>query len=125
MFIGLGSVINAITILLGSSIGIFFGSKLKEKTRDLVMACLGLVTACAAADMAKSIWSPEYQRALPKGWPIITILVALILGSLLGSVLRIEERLEKMGDKFRNFLGAKENSRFIEGFVLALSLIHI
>ena len=119
MFIGLGSVINAITILLGSLIGIFFGSKLKERTRDLLMACLGLITACAAADMAKSIWSPEYQLALPKGWPIITILIALILGSLLGSFLGIEERLERVGEKFRNILGAKENSKFIEGFVLA------
>ena len=119
MFVGLGSVINALTIFLGSLIGIFFGSRLKEKARDLVMACLGLITACAAADMAKSIWSPEYQRALPKGWPIITILVALILGSLLGSALGIEERLERIGDKFRSILGAKENSRFIEGFVLA------
>ena len=85
MFIGLGSLINAATILIGSAIGIMFGSKLREHTRELIMSVLGLITACAAADMVKTLWEEGFVSALPKGWPIIAILISLILGGLLGS----------------------------------------
>ena len=124
MFIGLGSLINAATILLGSSIGIIFGSKLKDHTRELIMSALGLITACAAADMVKSLWDKDFVSALPKGWSIISILLALIFGSLIGSALKIEIRLERIGGKLKNIFDKNGNSPFIEGFVMA-SLIFI
>jgi uncharacterized membrane protein YqgA involved in biofilm formation len=124
MFIGLGSVINAITIVIGASLGIAFGAKLRDHTRELIMSSLGLITACAAADMVKVIWSSDYQGALPKGWPIIAILVALILGGLIGSALQLEKRLEGVGSKLKETFKAKGDSNFIEGFVMA-SLIFV
>lgn len=124
MFIGLGSVINAATILVGSALGIAFGTKLKERSRELIMGALGLITAVAAADMVKVIWSDEYIQALPKGWPIIAILIALVLGGLLGSALNIESRLEDVGSRLRNLFKARNDSTFIEGFVMA-SLIFV
>ena len=83
MFIGLGSLINAATIVIGASIGIAFGTKLRDHTRELIMNSLGLITAVAAADMIKVIWSDQYQRALPKGWPIIAILISLIIAAIM------------------------------------------
>jgi uncharacterized membrane protein YqgA involved in biofilm formation len=124
MFIGLGSLINAVTIVLGASLGIAFGAKLREHTRELLMSSLGLITACAAADMVKVIWSSEYQSALPKGWPIIAILVSLIIGGLIGSALQIENRLEGLGSKLKSAFKANGDSTFIEGFVMA-SLIFV
>jgi uncharacterized protein len=124
MFIGLGSLINAATIVLGSAIGIFFGARLKDQTRELLITCLGLITACAAADMVKIIWSAEYREAIPKGWPIIAILVSLIFGALMGSTLRIEEKLEAIGNKLKSLLSANDDNNFIEGFVMS-SLIFV
>jgi uncharacterized membrane protein YqgA involved in biofilm formation len=124
MFIGLGSVINAITIVVGASLGIAFGAKLRDHTRELIMSSLGLITACAAADMVKVIWSSEYQSALPKGWPIIAILISLILGGLIGSALQLENRFEKLGSRLKEIFKAKGDSTFIEGFVMA-SLIFV
>ena len=124
MFIGLGSLINAATILIGSAIGIMFGSKLREHTRELIMSALGLITACAAADMVKTLWDQGFVSALPKGWPIISILLALILGSLIGSALKIEMRLESIGGKLKNIFDKDGKSPFIEGFVMA-SLIFV
>jgi uncharacterized protein len=122
MFIGAGSLINAVTIVVGSGIGILFGAKLRESTRELIMSALGLITACAAADMVRVIWSGDYRNALPKGWTIIAILIALILGGLLGSFLKVEFRLERFGTWLKDLFKAKGESTFIEGFV-ASSLI--
>jgi len=124
MFIGLGSLINAATIVIGASIGIAFGTKLRDHTRELIMSSLGLITAVAAADMVKVIWSDQYQRALPKGWPIIAILISLIIGGLIGSFLKIESKLEKFGSNLKEIFKGKSESTFIEGFVMS-SLIFV
>ena len=124
MFIGLGSIINALTILTGAALGIAFGAKLKEQSRELIMTSLGLITACAAADMVKVIWNSNYYKAIPKGWPIIAILLSLIIGVLIGTALRVEDRLEALGGKLQELFKAKGESPFIEGFVMS-SLIFV
>lgn len=124
MIIGLGSLINGLAIVLGSVLGILFGAKLKDKSKELIMSCLGLITACAAADMTKSMWSETYLKSIPKGWSIIAILIALISGALIGTAVDIETRLEKLGNRLRNILRANESSSFVDGFVLA-SLIFV
>jgi uncharacterized membrane protein YqgA involved in biofilm formation len=124
MFKGLGSVINASTIVLGTSIGIVFGAKLKESARELIMNSLGLITAIAAADMVKEVWNPLYKAALPKGWAIISILISLIIGGLLGDWFQIESKLETLGNRLKIAFNAKGESQFIEGFVMA-SLIFV
>ena len=101
MFKGLGSVINASTIVLGTSIGIVFGAKLKESARELIMSSLGLITAIAAADMVKEVWNQLYKAALPKGWAIISILISLIIGGLLGDWFQIESKLETLGNRLK------------------------
>ena len=124
MFKGLGSVINASTIVLGTSIGIVFGAKLKESARELIMSSLGLITAIASADMVKEVWNPLYKAALPKGWAIISILISLIIGGLLGDWFQIESKLETLGNRLKIAFNAKGESQFIEGFVMA-SLIFV
>ncbi len=124
MFIGLGSLINLITIVLGSAIGIAFGSKLKAHTRELIMTSLGLITAIAAADMVRVIWSSEYKNAIPNGWAILAILLSLIIGGVIGSLLQIEMRLENLGTRLQKAFKAKSDSKFVEGFVMA-SLIFV
>ena len=124
MFIGLGSLINAITIVVGSVLGIAFGSRLKESTRDLITSALGLITACAAADMVRHLWDRAFTNALPTGWSIIAILISLILGGLIGSFLKIESRLEGLGAGLKRIFDKRSESTFIDGFVMS-SLIFV
>ncbi|CAB4729487.1 unannotated protein [freshwater metagenome] len=99
MFPGLGTVINVLAIILGSSLGIFAGAKFKEATRDLITTALGFVTLLAAADALRSLWNGDFITSLPKGWPLLTILASLLIGALIGTALKIEERLEVVGIK--------------------------
>jgi uncharacterized membrane protein YqgA involved in biofilm formation len=124
MFIGLGSVINAATIIIGSTLGVFFGSKLNEKIRELIMSVLGLITACAAADMLKHLWDYDFRASLPKGWPLIAVLLSLIIGGIMGSIAKVEDRLENFGERLRRIFSQSSDSRFIEGFVTS-SLIFV
>ncbi len=48
MFIGIGTVVNVATVLVGSVLGVLVGHRLSHRTRDLVTDALGLVTLLIA-----------------------------------------------------------------------------
>ena len=60
MFVGLGTVINIVAILIGSGLGIFVGAKFREHTRELIITVLGFVTLLAAADAIKELWNMNF-----------------------------------------------------------------
>lgn len=124
-FVGAGTVINIGAILVGSTLGIFAGHKLQERTRSLVTDVLGLVTLLGAASAISSLWAKEYLDALPQGWALLVVLGALLLGGLLGALLRLEDRLAHLGERLRTSFKAHSESSFVEGFVSASLLFAI
>ena len=89
MFVGLGTLINIGTILLGTSVGIAGGVRFPDKLRNLVTDVLGCIVLINAADNLRSIWEKPFVRAVPKGWTTLGTLAALILGGVVGYLLRI------------------------------------
>lgn len=125
MFVGLGTVINIVAILIGSGLGIFVGAKFREHTRELIITVLGFVTLLAAADAIKELWNANFTSELPKGWPVFAILIALLIGALIGSALDIENRLEILGVKLKAKLDPNGSTPFVDGFVTASLLFVI
>lgn len=121
---GIGTVLNATTIIIGASIGVFLGESLKSRTRDLITDVLGLVTLLGASASIIPLFKKQYLDAIPKGWSSIPILISLLVGGLVGSVLKLEERFENLGEllkiKFRSNQGS-----FVEGFLDASLLFVI
>jgi uncharacterized protein len=86
-----GTFINVGAILAGTLIGVLLGSRLPEGLQRRVLAGLGLVTLVIGVDLALA-WrdtSPLY------------VLGGVLLGGLAGEALRIEERLERLGDSIQ------------------------
>jgi len=125
MFRGFGTLLNVVGIAGGSALGVLFGNKIPDKTRSLVTDSLGFVTLLAAADALLVLWRPSYVAALPKGWPLLTILASLLLGAFVGSWLHIEERLERFGIVLRKRFSTSGRGSFLEGFMAASLLFAI
>ena len=125
MFPGIGTLVNVVTVLLGTVIGVLVGHRLTQRTRDVVTDGLGLVTLLIAALSAASITDASWGAAVGDSAPLLIVLGSLLTGGILGSVLRIEDRLEGFGSWLQAGLharaGGREESadrqRFIEGFV--------
>lgn len=113
-FPGLGTLLNAATVVVGSLIGMLIGNRLPERTRDLVTDCLGLVTLLMAALSAASVTAPELTSAVGTGAPVLIVLGSLLIGGIAGSMLRIEERLEGLGDAAARWT-ARRRGRPLEG----------
>jgi uncharacterized membrane protein YqgA involved in biofilm formation len=105
-----GNIINFFAILLGSGVGILFGSRLSENLKTTVIAGMGLFTAAVGMQMFL-----KTENAL-------IVLGALIFGAIIGEWLGVEESLQKLGVWLeKRFSGNSEggSSRFVRGFLTA------
>jgi len=125
MFVGVGTLVNVVAILIGSSIGIAAGSRITKKSQSLITDVLGLITALGAASALAPLWSANFESSLPKGSSLLVILAAMLLGGLIGSALSLENRLDAFGENLRRRFRAAEESPFVEGFVSASLLFVI
>ncbi|WP_202711052.1 DUF554 domain-containing protein [Sporosalibacterium faouarense] len=100
----LGTVVNALAIIIGSVVGITLKKGLKERYKETIMQGLsltviviGLLSALKAED-------------------IMLVIISIAIGSIIGEWIDIEGNLERLGNwaqsKMRN-----ENSSFSKGFV--------
>ena len=119
MFIGSGTIINVIAVLIGSTIGVFIAHRLNEKIRDVVTDGLGLATGMIAVLTTAAITNPLLTQTLGSGRPVLIVLASVVVGGILGTLLRIEERLEIYGDRLKARFSGEDGSRFTEGFVAA------
>jgi len=127
--IGLGTLINMGAILVGSAVGVALGSRLPERTRDLITSALGLVTLVVAALNVVAITDVDWQADVGSSAPLLIVLGSVVIGGVIGSLLRIESRLEGVGGWLQRRMsktsGSEARRRFIEGFVDASLLFCI
>lgn len=124
MFIGIGTVINVVAVVAGGLLGVLVGRWFSETLRQLITDALGLVTMIGAVSSAAAIASDAFVDAVPKGVPTLIVLGAMIIGGGIGYVLKIEERLDGVGEYLRARFASSNDGPFVEGFVTA-SLIFV
>ncbi len=125
MFLGVGTLINVITIIAGASLGVSVGNRMSAKTRTLLTDILGLVTLLGAGSALIPLWSQQYIKAFPQGWTVLVVLGSLLIGGLIGSALKLEDHLDSLGQRLRVKFKASSDSLFVEGFVSASLLFVI
>jgi uncharacterized membrane protein YqgA involved in biofilm formation len=119
---GAGTLLNVLTVLVGSAIGVLLGNRLPLRTRDVVTDGLGLVTLLVAATSAAAVLDPDLSDAVGTSAPVLIVLGSVLVGGIVGSLLRIEERLEGLGEAIRRRIPhgrGGDRERFVEGFVSA------
>ena len=123
MIPGVGTLVNVVTVLLGSVVGKLLGNRLPVRTRDVVTDALGLTTLLIAALSATAVLDADLARRVGTSAPLLIVLGSLVIGGIVGSLLRLEERVEAVGGWLQRRLAGEtdsvERQRFIEGFVVA------
>jgi uncharacterized protein len=108
---GAGTIINVATIVAGTVIGLIVGKRLPDRLRVTILQGVGLIVI--ALGLGQVITTDN----------IVFPLVAIVGGTVVGELLRVEERLEAIGERLRRrFERDRERgapSTFVEGFVAA------
>jgi len=115
---GLGTLINVCTVLIGGASGLFLGSRLPARVRGTIMDGLGLLTLVIGIQLALETNN------------IIVVLGSLLVGGIIGELLDIEDGIDRLGQWLERKTGAvsrpagseeeqKSGSRFSYAFLMA------
>lgn len=105
----LGTIVNSITIIIGSLLGILitrFSGGMKESLRDTVMKGLGLSIVLVGTTAAIKVEN------------MMVVIFSMALGAVVGELVDIDAALTRLGDKLENVTKGKYG-RVSEGFVTA------
>src|ERR671933_50659 len=98
-----GTLINVGTVLAGTTVGSLAGGRLPERLHQRVLMGLGLVTLILGIDNGLA-WGDS-------GRVVLSVMGGVLLGGLAGEALRIEDRLEALGDRLQaRFAGEQSHS---------------
>ncbi|UTT63321.1 DUF554 domain-containing protein [Microcella humidisoli] len=97
MIVGLGTLLNVTTIVVGAAIGVLIGNRLPERTNRVVTDALGLITIVLGGLNLVSLTNSDFVGAVGAGGTFLVVIGALLIGSIVGSLAGIERRLEGFG----------------------------
>jgi uncharacterized membrane protein YqgA involved in biofilm formation len=100
----IGTLLNVGTVVAGGITGSLIGGRLPERLRETLVVGIGLMTLAIGAQMALTMTSP------------VLVLISLLLGGALGALVRLDERIDRFGDKLQR-LARGRGGHVSEAFV--------
>ena len=113
LFPGFGTLINAAVMIMTGSLGVFLGTKIPERIREVSLMGLGLITIMVGVEA----FLETSHAVIP--------LISILLGGVTGSLIQIEYKLEQIGEWLKKKTYSKNDDinpkrkTFVEGFVVS------
>ncbi len=90
----IGSIINALAIILGGALGLLLRQSFSEKMKRAVFQALGLSVLLIGMQMALLAQD------------VLAVVMSVVIGTVVGTFLDLESRLEKLGDTLKQRFSA-------------------
>ena len=115
---GLGTIINALVIILGGLAGLLFGRLIPQRCQD------SLSTVCGVSVLFIGIGGAMEEMLTVEGASVASgrgmlITLCLALGALIGEGINIEGLFERFGGWLKVRTGNAKDRQFVDGFVTA------
>lgn len=115
---GMGTIINALGIVLGGLAGLLFGRLIPQRCQDSLSAVCGVSVLFIGIGGAMEEMLTVEGNGLASGRGML-ITLCLALGALIGEILNIEGLFERFGGWLKVRTGNARDKRFVDGFVTA------
>jgi hypothetical protein len=102
-----GTVINVGAVIAGTAVGSLAGPRLPARMRRIVLYGIGLVVILVGFQMAVQTRNT------------LVVLGAVLIGGIIGELLRLEDRLEQLGQFIQERFAKGSEQSVAEGFVTA------
>ncbi len=102
-----GVIVNTLTVLLGSSVGLILKKGIPEKVSSAAMAAIGLCTLYIGIDGALEGTNP------------IILIAAMVSGTILGTLLDLDSLINRLGSFVERKLKREGKVSVAQGFVSA------
>lgn len=111
-----GTIVNAAAVVLGGGVGMLIKKGLKENFRESMMKTLGIAVIFLGAAGAMT-GLLEFKDGVLRTRGTMLMILSLTLGIIAGELLKIEDRMESLGEKLKKLVRAESDSHFVQGFV--------
>ncbi|HQJ25314.1 MAG TPA: DUF554 domain-containing protein, partial [Bacillota bacterium] len=108
-----GTILNTATVLAGTGAGLLLRSRIPKDFGGELVRVMGLFTLVIGL---KNAWSSP---------DLLVTLVCVVLGTAVGMVVKLDDRLNGLGDKLKSRLGRVGEGKFTEGLMAASLLFCI
>lgn len=109
--IGLGTLVNALAVLAGGSLGLALGRRLPARVQETVLQAVGALTVVLGLHMTLAV------ADRPAGYAV-AVLLSLVAGAAAGEALDLHGRLERVAATLERRVGGGEG-RLAQGFLTA------
>lgn len=117
--IALGTIVNAVTVLAGGSLGLLCGKRLTERYRATVMSGMAAcVMVIGLAGTLREIFSVAPDGSLKTAGELMLV-ASMGIGALIGEWLDIDAFFERVGARLRRACRAEGDGSFVNAFVTA------
>ena len=122
-----GTIVNTITVAVGSLVGLSMSAKMPERYRLIVLNSLGLITITLGVDGAVirfadivANFSPLMEDSKAYGARVALVMIgSLLIGAVIGTALRLHEGIESLGIWIHGRFSGHDGRGFAEGFLTA------
>lgn len=123
---GLGTIINALAIIIGGVLGIGCRRLLKPRYQETIIKTTGLAVMFLGGSgaLVKMLTAAEAGATLDTTGTM-TMILSLVLGALLGEILNIDAQFERFGQWLKHKTGSDGDDQFTNGFVTASLTVSI
>ena len=122
--IGLGTIINSVSIVAGGIIGRFTGKLLKVEKQEALTTICGISVLFIAIAGAMEGMLKIQDSKIGSGKSMLVVL-CLALGTMIGELIGIEKAFENFGEWLKKRTGNSGDARFINAFVTASLTVSI
>jgi uncharacterized membrane protein YqgA involved in biofilm formation len=120
--IGLGTIVNAAAVIVGSILGLVLKFGIPERFKSSIMQAISLsVIFIGTSGVLQGIFKVLNSGRIDRQY-IMLMIFSLVIGGLVGEILKIEDFLDRLGERIKKVVSKvikSENSTFTEGFVTA------
>lgn len=116
--IGLGTIINGVSIILGGVMGLLFGRFLKERFQESLTVVCGISVLFIGIAGAMEGMLHIADGKIGSGQSM-AVVICLALGALVGEAINIEAGFERFGEWLKRKTGNAKDKNFVDGFVTA------
>ncbi|MBQ6797878.1 MAG: DUF554 domain-containing protein [Oscillospiraceae bacterium] len=115
---GLGTILNVAGILLGGTVGVLFGKRVRPQMQKTLLQAVGIcVMFLGIAGCMEEMFAVT-QDGLQSGGTMMMI-ASFAIGALLGEWLDLEDKIERFGAYLKRKSGSEDDASFVSGFVTA------
>lgn len=115
---GIGTLINVILIIIGSSIALILRKGMKESLKNTIMISCGLVVMMLGLSGTLQHMIVIKDGAL-QGTDPLMMLLSVVLGGIIGELIDIEQKIEVFGEWLKKKSGNSEDASFTNAFMTA------